>query len=94
MVKKEKLEIVESDVLESLEANGIPVMTAVFHKPVQSYGSNGIVGEPETAFYAAISKAKPSRTAEMFYSPSGLLCKQKYGTLIIPLTNVAFARVK
>lgn len=72
----------------------IPVSVAVFHRTVQSFGSNGIVGEPETAFYAPESKSKPSRTAKMYYTPHGLICEQKYGTVIVPLANVVFARVK
>jgi hypothetical protein len=66
------------------------VKGAEFHRAIRSYGAS-IAGEPETALYEK-GGAKPSRTAEMWYTPHGLVCKQRHGCIIIPLANVSYAR--
>lgn len=74
-----------TDLWEQMKLSGIPTKEAVFHRTVKSWN-----GEPETAFYA--SGGKPSRTAQMWYSPAGLLCEQAKGKrIIIPLANVVYS---
>lgn len=57
---------------------------AVFHRAVRSH-----MGEPETAFYNPEPNMKPSRVANMWYTPHGLVCEQKGKYKIIPLANVS-----
>lgn len=66
-----------------LVETGIPLQMAVFHRTVRS-----VLGEPETAFYSSGSN-KPSRTANMWYTPHGLVVEQRGHYKIIPLANIS-----
>lgn len=70
--------------IDSMKSTGIPLKAAIFHDTVRF----GVKGTPEFAFYAPSEKSKPSRTAEMWYTPHGLLATQNGLTKLIPLANV------
>lgn len=76
-----------TEAIKVLIEKGHLVQEAVFHRTVKSSS-----GEPETAFYT--SGAKPSRTANMWYTPQGLVCEQKSTWMIIPAANVVYVRLK
>lgn len=70
---------------------GVPLQMAVFHRTILSYGGNR-GGEPETALFAPAPKgkpptAKPSRTANLWYTPHGIVVEQKGRYKLIPLAN-------
>ena len=69
---------------ETLKELGIPVKAAIFERTVRF----GMQGTPEQALYDPSQKSKKSRTAEMWYTPAGLLCVQGDYKKLIPLGNV------
>ena len=71
--------------IEALLQHGIPLSKVVFHDTVLSYGHNKS-GEPENALYDHGSK--PSRTAKLWYTPHGIVVKQKENYKIIPLAAI------
>ncbi len=73
-----------SKILELIDA-GIPLKRVVFHDTVLSLGGKQ-GGEPENALYS--SGSKPSRTAEMWYTPHGVVVKQRENYKIIPLAAI------
>lgn len=75
---------------DELIASGIPCKEAVFHRTVKSLNVSP-AGEPETALYDPITKAKPSRTAKLWITPHGLVYEQKFGRVIVPLANVVYS---
>lgn len=75
---------------DDLIGQGIPCREAVFHRPIKSLNVSP-AGEPETALYDAVTKAKPSRTAKLWFTPHGLVYEQKYGKSIVPLANVVYS---
>lgn len=70
----------------------LKVTVATFRDPIRSYGAS-ITGEPERALYDDPTTRK-SRQATMYYTELGLRCEQDYGTIIVPLANVAFVRLE
>lgn len=78
--------------IQSLIDIGVPLSMAVFNRTVLSYGGNS-GAEPETALYAPAPKgkaasAKPSRTANLWYTPHGVVVEQKGRYKVIPLGAV------
>lgn len=76
---------------ETLKENGIPIKCATFHKTINSI----VDGTPEYQYYHPGGTNKKSRTARMWYTPTGLLIEQS-GSLdqtlrhkLIPLANVS-----
>lgn len=84
---------------EILIESGIPLQMAVFHRTVLSHGDKqGGTGIPETGLFAPSPKgspqaAKPSRTANMWYTPHGVVVEQRGRYKIIPLANVTDTNV-
>ncbi len=83
-------ETIKKSALELLIEDGIPCKEAVFHRSIKSFNASK-AGEPETALYDAATKAKPSRTAKLWYTPHGLIYQQKFGSAIVPLANVVYS---
>jgi hypothetical protein len=90
--KKPKDKVYEPETLKKVKAlieMGIPVKFALFRRTVRSN-----VGTPESAFYARETDPKlpnpqPSRIAEMWYTPHGLVTLQAGGIYkVIPLANL------
>lgn len=84
--------------IESLIADGIPLQKVILHRTVTSNSSfkpgvpiPGNAGEPEQAFYA-INPTK-TRTANLWYTPHGVVIEQKGRYKIIPLANVSDTNV-
>jgi len=70
---------------EMLKSTGIQCREVIVQRTVRSW-----TGEPETAFYS--EKAKPSRTAQIWFTPHAVIIEQKNDhKRIIPLPNVAYA---
>ncbi len=67
---------------------GIPLQKAIFWEPVISFKN-----EPETALYNKITVSKPSRTANIYFTPHGVVAEQDGYCLIIPLSNVKYTVV-
>lgn len=72
---------------------GIPLSLAIFHDTVLSYGGTTVNGEPEFALYDPTSKSKPSRTAKLWYTPHGVVVKQREVYKILPLAALKDSRV-
>lgn len=82
--------------IQELIATGIPLRMAVFHRAVLSFGdpAAGLAGTPETAFHVKETdpkrtSAKPARTAEMWYTPHGVVTAQRGIYKLIPLANIS-----
>jgi hypothetical protein len=93
--KKTEKEYKDATALIDLIDSGIPLHSAVFHRSILSHGgSQG--GEPETGLYSPKNKGaapKPSRTANLWYTPHGVVIEQKGRYKIIPLANVSDTNV-
>lgn len=78
---------------------GIPLQMAVFHRTILSHGDKqGGTGIPETGLFSPAPKgspmaAKPSRTANMWFTPHGIVIEQRGRYKIIPLANVSDTNV-
>lgn len=75
------------DVLEGWIDMGIPVSESKFNANVTTQ----MGGVPEGGF--TVKSEKVTRKAEQWYTPHGLIVKQKGKYLIVPLDNVIFAHL-
>ncbi len=75
------------EMIKKLIESGIPLRQAIFNKTVLSWRN-----EPENAFYSPQApgrQPKPSRTANLWYTPHGVVTEQGGVYKIIPLANVS-----
>lgn len=93
--KKGKVEYPPHPLLEGLIENGIELKIAVFDRAVSSAVDGGV---PETAFYNKSERHKPSKTADIWYTPHGVVCHQLgfkgYELIIVPLSHIAYAKAR
>lgn len=82
--------------LDALTEDGIELKMVVFVRTVTSAH-----GSAETAFYSGAAAAghKPYRTAQLWYTPHGIVCHQLsdrglYELFIVPPANVTYMKLQ